>query len=451
MRLRTLTFFTILSWVLTSCATTATQKPASGHMPESEDYVWLELGKDQQQIARAITRNSSCPTITLNGAPTAMIPRASEAPSGFEDVLSCEFNVPAGLQEVAIGKKMLSLPKANPQRIVVLGDTGCRMKGLDFQNCNGVAGAGPAWPFAQVAEAVAKVNPDLILHVGDYHYREAPCPAGNAGCAGSPYGFNWASWEVDFFQPGRPALESAPWVVVRGNHEDCDRAWRGWFYFLGTHPLPSDPWNSNDCLQYTPPYAIDLGNLNWIIMDSTTLPGAYGKTPEPATVKEYAMIYNEVNALADGQKQNWLATHRPLWGVSTFYENVVPAASMADPSLQAALKASNLGKLASSISLSLAGHVHNFEALNLEKGRPSQLIIGNGGTKLGPAVTTELLSQYPDILKQLELPPDNLYSITEYGFVMFEPISSGWKMSLYNKEGQVIETFTLVGQKLVRD
>ena len=61
-------------------------------------------------------------------------------------------------------------------------------------------------------------------------------PAGLAGCAGSPFGDNWPTWQADFFAPAQPLLRAAPWVVVRGNHEDCSREGLGWFRFLDPRP-----------------------------------------------------------------------------------------------------------------------------------------------------------------------------------------------------------------------
>ena len=99
---------------------------------------------------------------------------------------------------------------AEPQRILVLGDTGCRIKGAALQACNDPA----AWPFPPLAAAAAKLKPDLIVHVGDYLYRESACPAGNAGCAGSPWGDNWTTWQADFYTPAAPLLAAG--VVYEG-------------------------------------------------------------------------------------------------------------------------------------------------------------------------------------------------------------------------------------------
>ncbi len=97
----------------------------------------------------------------------------------------------------------LPLPEGPIRRIAVIGDTGCRVNDWEkkYQACNDPE----AWPFAQVAQAVADWDPDLIVHVGDYLYRESPCPEGMAGCQGNPHGDNWATWDADFFTPAASA------------------------------------------------------------------------------------------------------------------------------------------------------------------------------------------------------------------------------------------------------
>ena len=105
-------------------------------------------------------------------------------------------------------------------------------------------------------------RPDLVIHVGDYHYRENACPAGNAGCAGSPWGYGWDAWEADVFAPARRLFAAAPWIVVRGNHESCNRAGQGWWRFLDPRPLaPHQDCNvaADDGIgDYSEPYAVPL-------------------------------------------------------------------------------------------------------------------------------------------------------------------------------------------------
>src|SRR5262245_21706595 len=188
---------TILPLVLfAGCAT----NPAP---PGTTRYTFVLLGIDGAPVARAITSAAECPAIELDGVARAMSVRArpgvepqrptisppeASKPSAFP-VLVCEAAIPAGVARATVAGRALPLPKADPKRIVVIGDSGCRIKVTDnaFQDCNNAA----TWPFVTVAARAAAMAPDLVIHVGDYHYRENACPPLNAGCAGSPWGYGW--------------------------------------------------------------------------------------------------------------------------------------------------------------------------------------------------------------------------------------------------------------------
>ena len=200
---------------------------------------WVQLGPSGIAITRAIVlapspnESPSCPFIELlwRGVKITeqMSVRAkpyyapSEGTATSFQALVCEFPIPTGTTFVSVGGTALPLPKPNPQTIVVIGDTGCRITAWMQQACN----EPNRWPFATVAAEAAALTPDLVIHVGDYHYRHTPCPSGGQGCEGSPYGYNWASWDADFFRPAAPLLAQAPWVFIRGNHEMCGRASHG--------------------------------------------------------------------------------------------------------------------------------------------------------------------------------------------------------------------------------
>jgi hypothetical protein len=104
------------------------------------------------------------------------------APGGQFPILVCSLDIPADAQSVTISEVPVPVPVAVGQvnRVAVIGDTGCRLKGFYVQACNDPE----QWPFRLIADVVAQMKPDLVIHVGDYHYRETPCPAGNQGCAG---------------------------------------------------------------------------------------------------------------------------------------------------------------------------------------------------------------------------------------------------------------------------
>ena len=180
----------------------------------------------------------------------------------------------------------------------MLGDTGCRIKGATLQACNDPA----QWPFPQVAAAAASLKPDLVIHVGDYLYRESACPPGNQGCAGSPWGDNWTTWQADFFTPAQPLLAAAPIVLARGNHEDCKRAGPGWLRLQGPPPLIR-----RACTAHQPLYTV----RSW-----RSDPGGAGRCGvrrarlDRDTAKVYA---DEIDGLAKLPAPVWFVHHRPTW------------------------------------------------------------------------------------------------------------------------------------------
>ena len=206
--------------------------PAHPQSPQLE-AAYVVLGP-QGAVARAVlAAGSACPAITIDGAQRPMSVRAQ--PDAMFRVLVCEALIPPTAAAASVADRPLPLPKRTLASTAAFGDTGCRLKssklsgkgndvddedGGKFQDCD----IPSKWPFAQLAASVAAAKPDLVIHVGDYLYRESACPPGDAGCARSPYGDDWPTWKADFFAPAAPALLAAPWIVVRGNHEICKRA-----------------------------------------------------------------------------------------------------------------------------------------------------------------------------------------------------------------------------------
>jgi len=151
-------------------------------------------------------------------------------------VAVCEGRAPAVTRQLVVGSSPAPILTPEVRRIVIIGDTGCRLEGRAVQDCNDPE----AWPFAEIAGRAAGRKPDLVIHVGDYYYRETACPVDRKGCAGSSHGDNWETWQADFFEPAAPLLAAAPWVLVRGNHELCRRDGHGWFRLLDPHMLRSN-------------------------------------------------------------------------------------------------------------------------------------------------------------------------------------------------------------------
>ena len=403
-------------------------------------YAWLMLGPGGERIARAITGADSCPSLEVDGRDVGMQVRAAPEPPLFP-VLTCEASIPASATQVAIDGTRLPLPEADIVRIAVIGDTGCRLEDGDPpQSCNEPA----AWPFARVADSVAEllgfltgdpagavaavgggrsvartvadVAPQLVVHVGDYLYREDPCPEGDQGCAGSPYGYDWTTIEADFFAPAAPLFRAAPLALTRGNHESCSRAGYVWFRFLD--PRPFDP----VCSDYTAPYAIDLGGLQLLMFDSSA---ANDDSVDPAQVALYRPQFAEVARLAGPRA--FFVTHRPMWvfghaGEQDGQEQLFTG----NPTLEAASE----NQLPDSVEMVLSGHVHLFEALGFDAPRAPQLVVGNSGTELDPAVTTPLAG--------LEIAGAEVAvgaTRDTFGFVVLDARDAGWSMTLHDVDG----------------
>ena len=282
---------------------------------------WVELGDGGQAIVRIVVNTVfDCPVLLADGKSVAMAPRVPP-PDGLKVV--CQAKIPAGTTSASVNGQVLPLPKPNPKRIVVIGDTGCRIKDERIQNCNDIN----AWPFLQIASDAARERPDLVIHVGDFLYRESPCPASSSKeCGGTPNGDNWGAWHADFFMPSAKLL-AAPWAFARGNHESCERSWRGWFYSLD----PRD-WTGT-CDQYSKPYVIKLGMLELAIFDSSE---SGEEELDPQQASTYAA------QLASLHLQNaWLVTHIPFGGFKAGEPSGSPvalSASLEDAWNQAAPK-----------------------------------------------------------------------------------------------------------------
>ena len=221
---------------------------------------WVEFTSDGGVDVRAITApGMSCPNVVADGTTVPTTTRGQPDPAnGPYPLQVCIAHTTTPPRKITVEGIPVPTLHDHIRQIVVIGDTGCRLKDNFVQDCNDPV----KWPFATVARLAAAHHPDLVIHVGDYHYRETPCPADHPGCAGSPYGDNWAVWQRDFFNPAAPLLAAAPWVLVRGNHELCDRGGHGWFRLLDPHP------DTVDCTATTEPYTLRIDGLTLLMFDS---------------------------------------------------------------------------------------------------------------------------------------------------------------------------------------
>jgi len=443
--------------VLAGCASLAGQPaPASA---------FVILGPDGAPIARALTTATRCPDIELDGRATPMQVRAPYAsiplrPLKAGDdgkpralpasapVLACEMPIPAGAASARIGGQALPLPKSAMNRIVVIGDTGCRLKGKEFQDCNDPA----AFPFARVAASAAAWKPDLVVHVGDFHYREDPCPAGHPGCAGSPWGYGWDAWNADFFAPGHALLAAAPWVAVRGNHETCTRGGQGWMRFLDPYPYGAarscDRPQDDDAADYSDPYAVPIGGDAQLIVFDSANTSYKGFKPGDVRIARYADTRKKIEQLARRATHAIAVDHHPLYGFGAERNAGTGEIRLfdGDAGLIQVFGAATPRLLPANVEVLLSGHVHLQEQVSFETDFPSQFVSGFAGTaedivplpasvppgtRPAPGAEVEAMSSWID----------------GFGFMTMERTGADrWTVVIHDRDGKPVNTCAIEGR-----
>ncbi|MGH6876972.1 MAG: metallophosphoesterase family protein [Rhizomicrobium sp.] len=369
---------------------------------------WVQMAPGGVSEARAVIAGESCPDIRIGGRNAPMRKRAG-GDAAFPQLLCAATLLPSA-HSASVSGHDLPLPKAAPRRIVVFGDTGCRIEGGTAQACNDPA----KWPFARIAAAAAKLKPDLVIHVGDYLYRESPCPGGDIGCKGSPSGDDWPAWAADFFTPASPLLAAAPFVFVRGNHEECARSGAGWLRLLG--PLAVNP--KTPCTDHVTPWSVTLGGVTLAVMDDA-------HAPDISAPDDLVTLYRaDLAAVARiGPPPVWLVMHRPIWGIVDLPFGMVVGGN------RTMIAAQEPNGIPANVTLLLAGHIHTFEAIDYTKGAPPQIIAGEGGDLLNHA-PRDLSGRSVGALKIA-----SGISLPGYGFLLFTREPAGWNIHVMTKDG----------------
>lgn len=430
-------------------------------MPRVE-YRYVLLGPEGVPVVRVLTSAAQCPSLEVDGKPwpttvrmpaqtVALRPSRADLPApkaSVFDVTTCEATLPVTATRASLHGEPLPLPKARPDRIVLIGDTGCTVNAnyKVFQACDDPV----LWPYRRVAESAAATRPDLVIHVGDFHYRESPCAEGNKGCAGSPWGYGFDAWQADFFDPSRALFAAAPWIVIRGNHESCNRAGQGWWRFLD--PRPVDPRQTcNDPAQddignYSEPYAVPLGrggDTQWLVFDSSWT-GVRPYTAADLQYRNYRPQFEVLFALGARTPKSFFLAHHPVLGF---------AANPRDPQnpfpgnggLQSVLATIYPGVLfPPGIEALISGHNHLLEVVSFTTAHPPQFITGNGGDWLD--------QPFP-----VPFPPGKepapgavvaqMISSSRFGFMTMDREGDGWSMRAWDADGKPIAACTLRARK----
>ncbi len=455
---------------LAGCATAPGPAPApasTGPAGSPAPYAYVLLGEQGAAVARVITTAASCPAIDIDGKPQAMavrapaatiaqrptaLPVAESKPSAFP-ILTCEAALAPGTRSASVQGQPLALPKAALSRIVVLGDTGCRLQrgsngaAGSFQNCNSATD----YPFAQVARSAADWKPDLVLHVGDYHYRETPCPASQPGCAGSPHGYGWDTWQADLFEPGRALLQAAPWVAVRGNHESCARGGQGFWRFLDPRPLlPGRDCNraaDDPTGDFSDPYAVPLGQGNQLVVLDTAVTGNNAFGPGDPRTARYVELYAKAEQLTLQADYNIGTMHHPLLAFVALPSPEGEVLKGGNGGLIGAWHVPGKPLLPARFDTVLSGHVHMWQQVSFASNHPTQFVSGFSGTQ---EETVPLPSPLPPNAEPA--PGAVVASISSwfdgFGFMTMERQGpDSWDVKVWDASGQLKNTCKLKGKQ----
>lgn len=427
--------------------------------PPPELFSFVVLGEQGAAVARVLTSAVACPGLTiddrvipmtLRAAANTAAPRLPGAVQATFPIRTCEAALPAGARSATVAGRMLPLPKPQVRRIVVLGDTGCRMaaSGNNFQDCNNA----DAFPFATVAAAAAAWKPDLVVHVGDYHYRENRCPEGRKGCAASPWGYGWDTWRADLFHPGRSLLEAAPWVAARGNHELCRRAGQGYWRFIDPRALLPGR-DCNDAAQddqgnHSDPYAVPLGGgAQLIVFDSANT--SYGglKAGDPRRAR-YADTWRKMEALSQAAEYNIGVDHHAVLGVlaragTDGAIRLVPS----DQGLLDAFGAVSPALLPPRINAMLSGHAHLWQQVSFTTDHPSQFIAGLSGSATDPVPLPASIAPGTEVQPGAQIAHFSSW-VGGFGFMTMERGDGFvWDVKVWDRNGRLRNSCSLDGKK----
>jgi hypothetical protein len=433
--------------------------PASDTLPGTAlAAAWVQADASGAWSVRVLTSAALCPTLRWAGGELPMRTRAAPGqvalrgdaaqadakPSDFPS-RSCEAGWPAEAAEVLLGAQHLKRPPAEPQHIVVLGDTGCRLKASEqaFQDCLDAS----RWPFARIARSAAAQAPDLVIHVGDLHYRESPCPPTRPGCAGSPWGYGEDTWMADVFQPAAPLLAASPWVFVRGNHESCGRAGAGWFRYFDAHPWVAEAAcqrpQDDAASEFTEPFAVALSaDTQLIVFDSSFAAGKAYPAGHPVALR-YAAQLQRVAELARARPHSFFLNHHP---VLAYAGSATGQPKPGHAGLYAVMNTVHPQRLyAPGVDAVLNGHVHLYEALSFAGSQPAALLSGNGGSMMeGHVDAAQALRQQPvagAVVATFDTQPD-------FGYATMDREGSAWRLTEHAVDGRALSSCLLRGSRM---
>lgn len=383
---------------------------------------WVQMTAAGAQLRVIVPNGSACPVARIHGKPLPLALRAEPEHASPDFPATCQVTLPSTAKHVTVDGRFMPIPGRVVRKIVVIGDTGCRVTGGEQQDCS------QDWPFEKIASFAAAQHPDLVIHVGDYYYREK-CEGGAKHCE------NWENWRRDFFDPAHNLLNAAPWVFARGNHETCARAAQGWFRYLDAADAPIPCLHAKSAA-----FLVPLQGLTLDVLDTADTPDAW------LADRKLQSFQQDIKPLhvSTGTPQ-WIITHKPPFVQGFMNPKFDGKATESDPNMPG-------------VELILAGHLHLFGSMNFGPDRPGQLIVGDSGTRLMVSASDldkKLSAKNPKTMMENKSEIDGKQAdVTmkgRFGYFILEratPTAKLWKGSFHGIDDTVMAHCTIEGREV---
>lgn len=329
---------------------------------------YVGLANEGQSFVKTVSaKGKACESVSLESTSRKFSSLELQKTS-FDEASICEATLPINTAVVRSSTGEIDIPQ-EPLKIVIMGDTGCRLKNQNgkgpIQKCEDEK----EWPFSRLIRSAEKENADLIIHVGDYHYREACTDPVKCKAYEGTLGYGFKPWEADFLKPAESLLNQKPFIFVRGNHEDCKRAYEGFNKLLS--PVGEQACVNDQETRYT-----SFGNFLIVNFDNASVddkPMDSTSAGFKSLQSRYKKMVETLNARPETEV--WLITHRPIWGLAPSWSG--PGVAPVNINMEAVVRAT---PLPSKVKMVFAGHIHSFQIATGD--HPPQMIIGESGTAL---------------------------------------------------------------------
>ncbi len=346
-------------------------------------YSWVQavatrVGEKNSHAIRLITSLDSCPNLNYtDGSILVGQVRAEKNPPKFPELV-CEY--PFYFDKPVEMDKGVTYPIIkDPTEVAIIGDTGCNSS----QDCSD----SNSWVFPKVSERLTfDVSGQFTLHVGDYIYQKKLCPDGSESCDLSLQGKSFKVWQKEFFEPLSKAFKTQVFGFIRGNHEDCEFAYEGFFRYLGAFKY------NQECVVKEEPWTYTVGPYRFGFFDSAHASSSKAKDTE-IYQRDMQDIHKKFEEHKEEGKVSFLVTHVPFWGfvpncwkmickpdfMVYQYTRKTITLQKAYKDYLTSLKEQNKEKL---FKYFISGHLHYYDVLTFKDHDETQFVVGTSGAKL---------------------------------------------------------------------